>query len=83
MSGLIGEFYIYKSKNGETLVVDPDPDIEANLKLFQQEKTEFNKKSFRGLKAVVLKEDEELIPVRVKNSDEFYEGLYYLVKKIL
>ena len=83
MSGLIGEFYFYKLKSGEILVVDPDPDIKANFKLFQKEKPEFNKKSFRGLKAVVLKKDEELVPVCVKDSDEFYEGLYYLVKKIL
>ncbi|NOX16721.1 MAG: hypothetical protein GXO87_00350 [Chlorobi bacterium] len=80
MSGFVGEFYFYKTRNGETLIVDPDPDIEANLKLFQKERPEFKKNSFRGMKAIVLKEGEQLAPVPVKNSNEYYEGLYFLIK---
>lgn len=81
MSGFVGEFYFYRLENGETLVVDPDPDIKANFKLFQKERPEYNKDTFRGLKAVVLKEEDELVPVRLKNSEEYFEGLYFLVKK--
>ncbi len=81
MNGFVGEFYFYRLENGETLVVDPDPDIEANFKLFQKERPEFNKNTFRGLKAVVLKKGDELLPVRLRKSDEYFEGLYFLAKR--
>ena len=54
---------------------------ENHVKLFQKERPEYNKDTFRGLKAVVLKEEDELVPVCLKNSEEYFEGLYFLVKK--
>jgi len=78
--GYAGEFYLYHLDDGLTLLVEPDENIAPNLEHFKKFRNNFSKKMFRGLHTIILKENEELIPVPIENTAEFYEGLYFLIK---
>jgi len=79
--GFAGKFYIYHLDDDQTLLVDPDEDISPNFEHFKRDRKNFSEQMFRGLHTIILKKNEELIPVPIKNTAEFYEGLYFLNRK--
>ena len=81
-SGFVGEFYMYNLEDHQILLVDTDEDIVPNFEHFKKFRKNFSEQMFRGLRTIVLNKNEELSPVKIKNSNEFYEGLYFLIKKV-
>ncbi len=79
--GFVGEFYVYHLDREHTLLVDPDEEITPNFERYKKLWNSYSENMFRGLRSIVLKENEELIPVKLDNSDEYYEGLYFLNSK--
>lgn len=79
--GFVGEFYVYYLDDQHRLLVDPNEEIAPNFEHYKRNKKKFSAEMFRGLRSIVLKKNEKLLPVKIKDSDGFYEGLYILTDK--
>lgn len=77
--GLVGEFYFYQLNAEIALLVDPCNEATINFEIFKKNNSDFSDSIYRGKKTIILKETEKILPVKINNGDEYFEGLYYYV----